>query len=117
MTKRPADRPSLISKSDQIANVIHTYKARGNVEPFELVKALALIVRSHKEFGEDDHALVPVDLLYAIASKLVGKRRALAEIRKRRTKATSEEHDRLRRFKLPAHRTLRVSEGVENLLG
>lgn len=81
---------------DETAQVIRADKTGGKVDAFEIVKALAIIVRSHEALGEGPDVLVPIDLLYAIARKLVGNRRWSEQQRAARSAAAAVEHARIR---------------------
>jgi hypothetical protein len=88
------------SKLDAIEDIrqriASSVKAGKEPEAFDLVQALALIVRQHEEFRPgEEKALVPVELLRAIATKLIGKRRWTREKNKQRAAAAATESERI----------------------
>ena len=82
---------------DDLAGRIRSQIADGK-EPraFDLYQQLALIVHQHRAFNPDEkNVAVPLELLSAIAIKLIGKRRWAKEEQARRMQAVDVEHKRI----------------------
>lgn len=83
--------------ADDVADRIRDQVAEGKQpRDFDVYKQLALIVQQHREFHpEEDTVPIPLELLTAIATKLLGKRRWAKQERENRALAAASEKARI----------------------